>query len=299
MGIRSGRLHDAVTQGILDAEVATLESAIDDIVNAGASAGTGVTIADAGEYYDGENAETVLQEVGAQLSAVDTELAQKASLAYLNEKTSYGVISGLGVTQQAVADMSVIVATGVIWMASGDRFEPTANNALAVTAADGTNPRIDIVYINSTGVITYLAGTAGATPAQPSTPAGGQLIATLLVTAGKTSILTADITDKRKPLLSEKVITPTFTNSWVADRTPVGYYKDADGVVHLTGSAKSGSTGVAGFTMIAGYRPAKNLRIPVAINGGVGVLEIMTSGGVYMPNATYTSLDGVNFSAGV
>ena len=69
MGIRSGRLHDAVTQGILDAEVATLESAIDDIVNAGAS---GVTIADAGEYYDGENAETVLQEVGAQLSAIDT-----------------------------------------------------------------------------------------------------------------------------------------------------------------------------------------------------------------------------------
>ena len=64
MGIRSGRLHDAVTQGILDAEVATLESAIDDIVNAGASAGTGVTITDAGEYYEGENAEAVLQEVG-------------------------------------------------------------------------------------------------------------------------------------------------------------------------------------------------------------------------------------------
>ena len=71
MGLNSGRLHDTVTQGILDAEVATLESAIDDIVNAGAS---GVTIADAGEYYDGENAETVLQEVGAQLSAIDSVL---------------------------------------------------------------------------------------------------------------------------------------------------------------------------------------------------------------------------------
>ena len=60
----------------IDTGVAALESAIDDIVNEGASAGTGVMIADAGEYYDGENAETVLQEIGAQLSAVDTQLAQ-------------------------------------------------------------------------------------------------------------------------------------------------------------------------------------------------------------------------------
>jgi len=135
-----------------------------------------ISIADAGGYYATDNVEAALQEAGlfttthdasvtahpdirATLDNHTTQLAQTASLAYLNEKTGYGVISGLGVTQQTVPDMTVRVATGVIWMSNGDRWEPTANNALAITAAAATKRR-DIVYINSAGTIAYLAGTA-------------------------------------------------------------------------------------------------------------------------------------------
>lgn len=215
----------------------------------------------------------------ARLDAVDTQLAQKASLAELTEKTSYGVVSGLGVTAQASPNMTVIVATGVIWMAAGTRFAPTANNALAITAADATNPRIDIIYINSSGVIAYLAGTPGATPAQPSTPAGGQVIATVLVTAGKTSILTADIADRRKNMWSEAWITPTLLNGWVAfdsERIPQ-YCKTPDGGVHFRGTLKSGTIGSKAFDLPTGYRAAAWHYIPNISNGVLGVIYLKGS----------------------
>lgn len=62
----------------------------------------------------------------------------------------------------------------------------------SMTPADGTNPRIDIIYvrvsddpIDSTGLrqadILYLAGTAAASPVQPATPARSLLLATISV----------------------------------------------------------------------------------------------------------------------
>lgn len=116
----------------------------------------------------------------------------------LTEKTTYGVYSGLGVTAQDTPDMTVKVATGTIYMANGTRFTPVASAALAVTAADATNPRIDIVYVNASGVIAYLAGTAASSPAVPSVPTGGQVLARIAVAANATTITATVIADVRK-----------------------------------------------------------------------------------------------------
>ena len=114
------------------------------------------------------------------------------------ESSGYGIISGLTTTTQSTPDMTVNVATGTVHMANGVRYVPTASPTLAITASDVTNPRIDIVYVNSSGVIAYLAGTPNVSPVVPTTPAGGFLLAEISVAANATIIITANITDKRK-----------------------------------------------------------------------------------------------------
>jgi hypothetical protein len=229
-----------------------------------------------------------------------TQLAQNAT--QIIEKTSYGVYTGLGVTAQASPDMTVKVATGTIYMSGDGRYTPTANNALAVTAADATNPRIDIVYVNSSGVIAYLAGSPAPSPAQPTIPAGGQLLATILVTAGKASILTADISDRRKGMWLEAWITPTLLNSWQgfdSARYPM-YYKDAVGIVHLAGLAKSGDAGTGIFTLPAGYRIGyqQNYVIASSVTTDLALVVVYTNGDVsvnYSGSPTWISLAGITF----
>ena len=119
-------------------------------------------------------------------------------LMQIKEKTSYGVVSGLEVTAQDIPDMTVNVASGIIYMQDGERFEVEAAT-MPVAAADAENPRKDIIYVNSTGEITYLAGTA-AEPEAPETPLGSQLLAEIAVAANATAIETANITDKRKTI---------------------------------------------------------------------------------------------------
>ena len=88
----------------------------------------------------------------ANKSVVDT---------YLVESTGYGIISGLSVSAQATPNMTVNVASGIVYMPDGKRFTPIANTALAVTTADTTKPRTDIAFLSSLGVISYLASALG------------------------------------------------------------------------------------------------------------------------------------------
>ena len=122
-------------------------------------------------------------------------------LMQIKEKTSYGVVSGLTVTAQDEPDMTVNVSSGIIYMQDGERFEVEAVTK-AVEEADTDNPRIDIIYITGTGVVRYYQGTAAAEPKAPETPLGSQLLAEIAVAANATAIETANITDKRKLIVS-------------------------------------------------------------------------------------------------
>lgn len=140
-----------------------------------------------------------LETIATNLVAAINEL-----LTQIKEKTSYGVVSGLEVTAQDEPDMTVNVSEGIIYMQDGERFEVEAGT-IAVEEADAENPRIDIIYINGTGEVSYMPGMiaeAEAEPEAPETPSGSQLLAEIEVAADATSIETENITDKRKLIVS-------------------------------------------------------------------------------------------------
>ena len=106
-----------------------------------------------------------------------------------------GVISGCAVTAQGSPNMTVAVASGVVSVA-GVRASVTGANA-TIGTADGTNPRFDMITINSSGAIATTAGTAAAVPELPNIPSVSIVLALIFVPASDTTIATVQITDKR------------------------------------------------------------------------------------------------------
>jgi hypothetical protein len=61
----------------------------------------------------------------------------------------------------------------------------------------------------------------------------------------------------------------SLTNGWTnygGSWAPAGYYKDAQGIVHLRGLIKSGTVGSAEFTLPSGYRPTNDKHYPTPTN---------------------------------
>lgn len=99
---------------------------------------------------------------------------------YLVESTGYGIVSGC---EPTINNLTVTVGAGVVHLSDGTRKELSATN-ITLNNADGTNPRIDLVYIDSTGAAAKVTGTASATPVVPSVPSGGISVAQVSVAAG-------------------------------------------------------------------------------------------------------------------
>jgi hypothetical protein len=69
---------------------------------------------------------------------------------------------------------------------------------ITLSAADATNPRIDIVQVNTTtGAVAKKNGTAAATPAAPAPDASNIVVAEVLLPANDTAVTTSQITDRR------------------------------------------------------------------------------------------------------
>lgn len=117
-------------------------------------------------------------------------------------------------TQSNTPGMSVQLYPGSAVVAASGRGPYIASSSafqtLTVATANGTNPRLDLVYLQvldqvagdastatQLGIVT---GTPAATPVLPSLPATGVCIplASVLVPANATSIVNANITDLRK-----------------------------------------------------------------------------------------------------
>jgi hypothetical protein len=106
-----------------------------------------------------------------------------------------GVVSGCAPTAQGTPDMTVAVAAGTIQV-SDTSYSITGGNA-TITAADGTNPRIDLVCAKTDDTLPVTAGTPAANPKAPDIPASQVLIAMVYVPAADTDIDSNQITDKR------------------------------------------------------------------------------------------------------
>ena len=108
---------------------------------------------------------------------------------YLSESTGYGIVSGC---TPSIAGLTVTVAAGVVHLADGTRKEISAST-VTLDTADASNPRIDLVYITSAGVVAKVTGTAAASPSAPALPANGISVATVSVAANANTGTVADM----------------------------------------------------------------------------------------------------------
>jgi hypothetical protein len=122
--------------------------------------------------------------------------------------------SSLAVTQNSPVGMSVIIASG--WAAIVGTTQANmgtyvgyndAPTVVAITTANPTNPRIDLICMTVqdayyTGaqnnvIFQVVAGTPASSPVVPATPANSIALAEVAVAAGALSIVTGNITDLR------------------------------------------------------------------------------------------------------
>ena len=79
-----------------------------------------------------------------------------------------GVVTGGAVTAQGTPDMTVAVAAGTV-MIAGTHYAISAGNA-TIGTADSSNPRFDLISINTSGALVVTAGTAASNPVFPALP---------------------------------------------------------------------------------------------------------------------------------
>jgi hypothetical protein len=126
------------------------------------------------------------------------------------------VLSGGAVTAQGSPDMTVAVAKAAV-LSNGALFAVAAGNG-TITAANGTNPRLDLVVITSAGAIAVRAGTAAANPKPPARSANDVVLAVVYVPASDTTIGSDQITDMRimvtgGPVVIKKTTTAVVHNT--------------------------------------------------------------------------------------
>ena len=107
-----------------------------------------------------------------------------------------GVLSGFVVTESSPTAQTVDVTAGE-GLETGEQITGSASLDLAVSSADGSNPRKDLISINSSGVAVVTAGTPAAVPAAPAVPANSIPVAILLVPTSDDDHEDAQISDKR------------------------------------------------------------------------------------------------------
>jgi hypothetical protein len=103
------------------------------------------------------------------------------------------VLSGLAIT--GGADMTPAIAKGAV-LSNGIMYAVAAAD-VTITAADATNPRIDLVVVNSSGALAVRAGTAAANPKPPARSTNDVVLWAVYVPANDTAIATSQCTDMR------------------------------------------------------------------------------------------------------
>src|SRR3990167_3602003 len=163
-----------------------------------------------------------------------------------------GVISGCAVTAKATPDMTVAVASGTVRL-GGSNSSVTAGN-LTIGAASATNPRFDLIAVNSSGTKSVVAGSAAGNPVFPQIPASSIIIAAVYVPANDTAINSTQITDKRVTVATG-ADHGSLTGLTDDDHTQYVLDTDIQALEFLVGTA----TGYLSGEIVAGTAPGGEL----------------------------------------
>ena len=123
-----------------------------------------------------------------------------------------GVVSGCDVTQSSGSEMEIDVASGEVLIA-GASTTVSAQPDRTIATADGTNPRFDLVTINSSGTVVVTTGTPAVQPQSPDMPDATSVpLAYVYVPASDTTITDNQIHNKRVLLVASSGVSTYF--SW-------------------------------------------------------------------------------------
>lgn len=86
------------------------------------------------------------------------------------------LVSGGQVIWESALQFRVSAA---VYYIGGIRYE-SAEQTVTLDAADATNPRIDLIVVDTTGTVVKITGTAAATPSEPDLDPGSQLRLTIV-----------------------------------------------------------------------------------------------------------------------
>ncbi len=106
-----------------------------------------------------------------------------------------GVVSGCTPTANGTG-LGVNVASGVVVVNGAVVSVSPSTPAVTLTAADGTNPRVDLVHVNSSGTVAKTDGTAASSPVAPALPANVVLLAEIHLPASTTTLANTHVSDK-------------------------------------------------------------------------------------------------------
>lgn len=176
------------------------------------------------------------------------------------------VLSGLAIT--GGADMTPAVAKGAV-LSNGTLFAVAAAD-VTIGTADATNPRIDLIVVNSSGALAVRAGTAAANPKPPARTANDVVIGAVYVPASDTSIGSSQITDMRV----------------MREQGPICIYKqttaltqnNSSSAIHMLNNAGSGLT-IPNGLFLAGRVLRVKLWGNALINSGTPTLNLLVSYG--------------------
>jgi len=144
------------------------------------------------------------------------------------EDNSDGIFSGCEVRENnAGADMSVDIQAGVVVIA-GEKVTIAAQN-IAVDAADGANPRIDLFMAGANGTVDVVKGTAAATPLVPAWTASHVQLGKVYVAAADATIVDEDIIQSRQLYTSSMV--KRFEVLVDATNQPISTQNNSGGVI--------------------------------------------------------------------
>jgi hypothetical protein len=128
-----------------------------------------------------------------------------------------GIKSGCAVTAQGSPNMTLAVASGVLYWLNAE-VTVTAGN-VTITTAHATLDRIDLVVASSTGVKSVVAGTAATIPTQPALGATSVALAQVYVPAADTAIGATQVKDRRVVITIPSVIGATTIVRKTADES--------------------------------------------------------------------------------
>src|SRR5512137_989391 len=102
----------------------------------------------------------------ANVGTIQTAKGQQFTAAHVlsmsRANSGYYVLSGCDVNQAGTPGMSVVVDSGYIQSGFGSARVAVSGGSVSITAADATNPRIDVIYSSPAGTVGVYTGTAAA-----------------------------------------------------------------------------------------------------------------------------------------